>query len=263
MKLLNSPPKYFKSLFIFLAVIFITGCATVYNPATERREAVFITTEQEVNIGRQVEREVLQSFKLSNDPAYIRRTILIGNKLAAVSDRQDLIYKFGVVESKDINAFALPGGSVYVTTGLLKAVASDDELAAVIGHEVGHISARHPVKRLESQMGYSFLVTLAYMLDTRSADVKNRLWEDIRLATDTTFKLIALGYSRRDEMLADSLGVVYSGRSGYDPRAAVTFLKKLAEEERGTPEWLIFLRSHPYAKERVAALEEWLSVSRE
>jgi predicted Zn-dependent protease len=238
---------------------FLAGCATVHNPATQRREVVFIDTAKEVSVGREVEKAVLEKYELSSDPVYINRVNSIGGKIASSSDRKDVEYRFGVVESEDVNAFALPGGSVYVTTALLKEVDSDDELASVIGHEVGHISARHPAKRLESQLGYSFLVNLAYILDTRSANIKNKAWEDITAATNVTFSLITLGYSRRDEILADRLGAIYAKRAGYSARAAVTFMEKLAAKEKRTPEWLVFTRSHPYAKDRIAALEEWLA----
>lgn len=237
----------------------LTGCATVYNAATGRNEYVFIDSEKEISIGREVEKAVLREYSLSRNSILIARTKKIGEKISRVNDRTDMPYKFGVVESDDVNAFALPGGGVYVTTALLKEVSSDDELASVIGHEVGHIAARHPVKRLESRLGYSLLVNMAYALDTRSVEAKRAAWADLTAATNITFSLISLGYSRRDEIEADRLGALYAKRAGYDPYAAVTFLKKLEKEEKNTPEWLVFTRSHPYAKERVAALEEWLS----
>ncbi|MFH1753968.1 MAG: M48 family metalloprotease [Candidatus Omnitrophota bacterium] len=245
------------SLFLPLMLI---GCATVYNQATGRNEYVFVDKDKEIAIGKEVENAVLKEYTLSKNPILIARTKKIGEKISRVSDRADMPYKFGVVESEDVNAFALPGGGVYVTTALLKEVSSDDELASVIGHEVGHTSARHQAKRLESQLGYSFLVNLAYALDARSVEAKNAAWEDISAATNITFSLISLGYSRRDEMAADRLGALYAKRAGYDPYAAVTFLKKLEKKEKNAPGWLAFVRSHPYAKERVSALEEWLSL---
>ncbi len=214
---------------ITLALIFFTaGCATVYNPATKREESVFITTEQEVGIGKKVEVSVLQKYKLSEDRAYKDKLERIGKEIALHSDRDDLEYYFKVVESKDVNAFALPGGGIFATTALLDAIDNDDELASVVGHEIGHTAARHQAKRIESQLGYSFLVNIAYLLDGRSPDVKNKAWEDIRMATNITFNLITLGYGRKDEILADRLGVIYAERAGYDPNGAISFLEKLA-----------------------------------
>jgi predicted Zn-dependent protease len=239
-----------------LVLVFTAGCATVYNPAIQRNEVVFINTEDEIRIGKEVEKGILKKYRVSRDLGYNRRVEAVGRKIASVSDRKDLEYSFGVIESKDINAFALPGGSVYVTTSLLEAVDSNDELASVIGHEVGHIAARHSAKRLESQLGYSFIVQLAYALDSRSVDAKRKAWEDLTAATNITFNLITLGYSRRDELAADKLGLLYAEKAGYDPGAAITFLKKLQREEGASPEWLVFLRSHPYVKDRIAALEK-------
>lgn len=245
---------------IFVAAgmaLMLVGCATVYNPATGRKEAVFINTAQEKSIGDEVEEEILRRYRLSLDPAKNERTRRVGRDLSAACSRTDVDCEFSVVESEDINAFALPGGSVFVTTALLDAVESDDELVSVVGHEVGHICARHPVKRLESQLGYSFLVDLAYALDTRPPAEKNRMWEDITMATDITFNIIALGYSRNDEILADRLGAIYAEKAGYDPEGAIRFLKKLEKEEAAGPGWLVFTRSHPYIRDRIKALEEW------
>ncbi|MDP3788872.1 MAG: M48 family metalloprotease, partial [Candidatus Omnitrophota bacterium] len=131
------------------------------------------------------------------------------------------------------------------------------ELAGVIGHEIGHIAARHPVKRLEATLGYSVLSAVAIALashDTESAAaVKN-----IREISGLVYRFIELGYSRNDEMAADSLALRYTKRAGYKPAAVLTFMEKLLRQEQSGSEWLIFMRSHPHTSDRIAAIRKQL-----
>ena len=237
-----------RRLYEFLsgAVIFLclTGCATVYNPATGKQEIIFIPTATESVIGRKMSAQIAKDKKFIEDDQEIERLTTIGKKIAAVSDRQDLEYRFYIIDEKEINAFTIPGGYVYVNSGLT-AKATDDELACVVGHEIGHVAARHIAKKMQTQIGYSLIMDIA----ARKANIT-----DIRTAVSITYDLISKGYSREDELEADRIGVRYAYKAGYDPRAMISFLNKMKEEDK-SPKGLVFLRTHPYPDQRIAQLE--------
>ena len=144
-------------------VLSISGCATIYNPATQRKEFYLINTGQEVGMGQEMDAELHKKLKVLNNPLMQMRLDRIGNRIAAVSDRQDLTYTFRVVEDKELNAFAIPGGFVYVNSALMN-LATDDELAGVVAHEIGHVAARHSVKRLQTALGYQIVMGIALEL---------------------------------------------------------------------------------------------------
>ncbi|MDP2920878.1 MAG: M48 family metallopeptidase [Candidatus Omnitrophota bacterium] len=237
---------------VFLCALIIipmlfSGCATVYNPATERKELVFITTPMEVALGQNTAAQVAQQYAFIKDPRDVDRVNVIGDKLAKVSDRTDLKYHFAVVNDKEINAFTMPGGYIYINSGLLE-MTTDDELACVIGHEIGHVAARHIAKKLQTQLGYDILMNIA---------VQNASVRQMQQAIDVTFGLVSLGYSRDDELLSDRLGAKYAYKAGYDPYAMVSFLKKLNEKDKSDM-GPVFLRSHPYTSQRIQLMEKEL-----
>lgn len=247
-------PRKFRKDFIFLALIFCflafsNGCVTIYNPATGKNEFIFITTEEEVALGYRLSQQIKKDMNLLYDEQMRARLEKIGQKLADVSDRKDLRYKFNIVDDEEFNAFALPGGFIYVNSGLMKA-ANDDELACVLGHEIGHVAARHGVKRLQANLGYQLIVNIA--LGRSSA-------ESILQVLDITYNIIALGYSRQDEFLADKLAVKYAKLAGYNPYGMVTFFKKMEQNKKPGVE-LVFLSSHPPLKERIKRVEEEISL---
>lgn len=228
---------------IIFGVLFLCGCATVYNPATGKNEFILIDTKSEVSLGKSLNQQIRKEFKVPDNPQLNNRLKNIGEKIAKVSDRQDLDYQFGVIEDKGLNAFSIPGGYVYVNTGLLN-IANDDELAAVVGHEIGHVAARHSVKKLQTALGYEIIMSIAFS-KTNSLDAAKAL--------DVVFNLISLGYSRDDERLADKLGLKYAFKAGFNPRGMITLLHKLEEDakKQGGNYHLIFLDSHPPLEERI------------
>ncbi|MBI3322611.1 MAG: M48 family metalloprotease [Candidatus Omnitrophica bacterium] len=229
----------------------LMGCATIYNPATDRQETVIDTPAEQVlgNIAKlQMGLVSLQMGKV--DPEQMARVRRIGERLAKVSDRQDLAYQFGMIQDKELNAFTLPGGTIYVNSGLAEK-ADDDELAAVLGHEVGHAAARHTVKHLQADLGFLALVQIAAAAGAEGGALQ---------VADSLYGLFSNGYSRRDELEADRLGIRYTSRAGYDPQGMVTFFEKMAEEERerGRPGPLPWERTHPLTSERIARAKEEL-----
>jgi predicted Zn-dependent protease len=245
--------NFLLSTLYFLLSTFLIGCTTIYNPATGKKEVLFIDTAQEVAIGKNVAREVAAQYKVLEDESVQRHLQQIGRKIALVSDRRDLEYSFTVLDSKELNAFALPGGGVYINKGLLDLL-DEDEIAACLGHEVGHIAARHSVKRIQGQMGYQLLLTLAIY----GAGEKNRQAANtVAKGANSIFQLVLLGYSRQDELLADKLAVKYTHQAGYNPRGMVTALKKLYEQNKNKGLWRgpAVLRSHPYLEDRIRVAE--------
>ncbi len=248
--------------FLLIAVmsLSLTGCATSYNEATGRKELAFFSPDQEIALGNDIDKEIREKYKVIDDSRTQARLNSVGSTIADVSDRQSVPYKFILVELEDINAFTIPGGNVYVTTGLMKAVDSNDELASVIAHEIGHVAARHPIKRIEATYGYTFLTgfALAFLNPGSTAEVERA--RQVQGLMNTVYNFVVLGYSRRDELAADVLGLRYMQRAGYDQRAMISFMTKLMEIEPKMPEWTVFTRSHPYMKDRIAAMEEYLAV---
>lgn len=233
---------------IFILLIFFTsGCVTIYNPATERKETLFLDTQSEVALGVDMDNQLQTKLKILHDPQMQYRLDSIGGKVATYSDRQDLSYHFRIVKDNELNAFAIPGGFVYVNSGLM-AVANDAELAGVLAHEIGHIAARHSVKKLQTVMGYQIIMNIVLGRSGQSATGQ---------AIDIVFNLVNLGYSRQDEFLADKLAVRYTRRAGFSPLGIITFFAKLkAEAEKKGPGInLVFLSSHPPIEERIARVE--------
>ena len=206
-------------------------------------------------MGRKLARLVEEELPLVLDEPLQQRVTAIGRRLAAVCDRRELSYRFLAVDEEDVNAFALPGGYIYVYRGLIDAAKSDDELAGVLAHEIGHVAARHSVKRYEAGLGAQ-LVQLA-ALAARRADAAQGLNIALRSAQ--------LAYARQDELEADQLGVKYMKAAGFDPKAALTFLERLDERERGKTHYVprgvvrpLYARTHPFVPERIRAVKEAL-----
>ena len=233
-----------------IILLFLSGCTTIYNSATGKRETLLIDTKSEVSLGKDMVRQVESEMRLLKNPQMQGRLDSVGNKIAAVSDRQDLKYYFSIVDDKEFNAFALPGGNVYVNSGLIQA-ANDDELAAVVGHEVGHIAARHSVKRLQTVLGYQLISAIALGVSGQ---------EQILQAVDVAFNVMVLGYSRKDEYLADKLGVKYTNAAGFNPYGMVTFFQKLQNEGKNAGFNLVFLSSHPSIGDRIKQAENEIAV---
>ena len=236
------PPAFL--IFVFFC-LFVSGCITIYNPATERDEVYFISEETEIEIGGNLAKKIVNDNKMVDDPARSDFLKKIGNKIAGASDRSSLTYNFYIVDDGQMNAFALPGGYIFVNKGLIDKT-TRDELAFVLAHEIGHVTARHSLKRLQASLGLGLLIDIAL----GSSDKAN-----IRQAVDIAYGVIASGYSRKDELLADSLGIKYVYAAGYDPEAAITLLKNLEREtDQGyTP---IFLRSHPVIEDRISNVKD-------
>lgn len=243
--------KIFMVMFLFSAAFFLPGCQTEYNIVTGEQESYFYDTDKEVRMGQAIAKEVEKEYKPADDPLIQKRLEDIGKRIAAVCDRKEINYYFRALNDEEVNAVSLPGGFVYANKGLIDKVANDDELAGVLAHEVGHIAARHSIKKLQGMMGYSFLRILTVVAPVNTAEVGT--------AADAAFTELMMGYSREDELLADQLGARYSKLAGFNPRGMITFLQKLQEINRRKPlRAKSYFRTHPYVPDRIRAVKQEL-----
>ncbi|MGB9765871.1 MAG: M48 family metalloprotease [Sulfurihydrogenibium sp.] len=235
-----------RKIWIFLiAVFFISlSCATVQDPLTGKPTLTLLSTEQEIQIGQKVVPEAInQNGGLYPDQevqSYIRN---LGYKIAAHSPRK-VDYQFYLVNSKEINAFALPGGPVFVNRGLILILDNESELAGVMAHEIGHITARHHAKFLEKTYGMNILLNILAVATSNS-----QYQQVILQLAQVSAGLLQLKYSRDQENEADALGVRFAYEAGYDPRGLITTFEKFkAMEKVNAPSWLL---THPLPEDRI------------
>jgi predicted Zn-dependent protease len=228
----------------------MTACAV--NPATGERQLSLISERQEITIGQDGAKDVQASLGIVQDPALESYVAGIGDRLAATSERPDLPWSFQVVDDPGVNAFALPGGFIYVTRGILPYFQNEAELAGVLGHEIGHVTARHSVTQMSRQQ-----------LEQLGLGVGMILSEDVRQFGDILsagLGLLNLKYSRGDETQADELGVRYMSRAGYDPMTLIGVFQMLASVSGGAgtrvPEWQL---THPYPENREAHIRDFIA----
>lgn len=231
--------------------IFCLGGCTTFNTATGHNEFIAISTSQEVSMGHQVHQDIIKKNKLSTHQEEIARVNRIGARVAQVSDRQDYQYHFYVVEDDQINAFTVPGGNVYIYTGLLRKLPSDDEIAGVLAHEVGHCAARHAIKKFQAALGYDVLGQIVFSL-LKMDDPKTKM---LAMGSDGVMSLVFSAYSRKDEYQADQLGIKYLRLAGYNVEAMIKVLELLQKESKG-PRAPVILRSHPYVDDRIVAAKK-------
>lgn len=198
----------------------LTACAT--NPATGSADFVLMSEEQEISLGRKYSTEVVKEIPVYDDPELARLVQSVGEKVAANSHRPELIYRFTVLDTPAVNAFALPGGYIYITRGLLAYLNSEAELAAVLGHEIGHVTARHSVRQHSTATVTGILGTvLAASTGIQGADT----------LTSLAGTAIVRGYGREHELEADRLGAEYLAKSGYDPQGMLEVVGVLKNQE--------------------------------
>lgn len=218
----------------------------------------FYSTQEEISMGKNYSTELNQKLKLVNDPevlAYVRR---VGNNLARQALRQDVEYRFFVVNTREINAFALPGGFIYVNRGLLENAETESELAGVLGHEIGHVVGRHSVKQLSKQLMLSGILLGA----SAAVGAKSRKWSDvIQVAGGIGVFFGSMKFSRNDEREADMLGVMNLAAAGYDPHGLPSFFTKLEAMRKDRGGWNpAMLSTHPKPSERIRNTEEEIAL---
>ena len=241
---MSVPPR--RLLVVGAAIL--AACAV--NPATGRRQLSLISEGQEVAMGREYDPQVAASMGFYADDDLQRFVQQLGTSLAAKSERPTLSWTFRVVDDPVVNAFALPGGYIYVTRGLLARLSSEAELAGVVGHEIGHVTARHSATQLSRQQLAQVGFALGSVFSRDVAQLSNIASEALGV--------LFLKYSRDNEREADDLGLRYMRRGGYDAREmpdVFTMLERVSVAEGGgrTPEWLA---THPNPENRRARIAQ-------
>ncbi len=244
--------------------VLLAGCASVTNPVTGQREFSAMDEKGEIAAGRKGNAQVLEEYSVYADTrvqAYVNE---LGQRLARQSHRSDLEWHFTVLDTTEVNAFALPGGYVYVTRGLMAYMESEADLAGVIGHEIGHVTARHGAQRATRQqtagLGVLAATLLGAVLEARgvsgATDMASNLSQGVAAG-------IIASYSREQETQADQLGAEYLARNHYDPKRMIDVIRMLKSQEqyaldtaraegRSAPSGGGWLASHPSNDKRLS-----------
>lgn len=247
----NLMPRSFMVLSqILIVFLILNSLSCAVNPVTQKRELMLLSRSDELALGKQSDAEITSTYGLYPDSALNQYVSNIGKKLAAVSHQPDLEFRFQILDSPVVNAFAVPGGYVYLTRGILAYLNDEAELAGVMGHEIGHVTARHGAQLYsKAQVAQIGLVVGAAV---------SRTFRRFAGLAEAGLSLLFLSFSREHERQADDLAVLYSSKAGYDgSRMSNMFvtLQKLNPQsgKDGLPTWL---STHPDPPDRIAAIKK-------
>jgi predicted Zn-dependent protease len=237
------------SRMVVASAISLVMVACAVNPATGRRELMLVSEQQEIQMGQEADPQVVAAYGLVDDPELQEYVSGIGQRLAAVSERPELPWAFRVVDDPVVNAFALPGGFIYVTRGILAHFDSEAELAGVLGHEIGHVTARHSASQMSRQQLQQIGLGVGMIF--------SETFREYGGLAAAGLQILNLSYSRDDESQSDRLGLRYIAREGYDADAMIGVFQMLATVSGGSggrlPEWQ---STHPYPENREAQMRE-------
>lgn len=232
-----------KQIILFsLLLAWVVSCAV--NPVTGKREFMLVSEEQEIAMGREYDPQISQMYGVYDDPELLKYVNDLGQKMAKISHRPNLKYEIKVMDSPVINAFAVPGGYVYITRGILAYLNNEAELAGVMGHEIGHVTARHSAAQMSKAQLAQIGIGVTSMISEDIAQYAGLAGQAVGL--------LFLKFGRDDERESDKLGVQYSTTVGYDAHEMANFFKVLdkmnSQSGQSLPD---FLSTHPNPADRV------------
>src|SRR5688500_1208718 len=254
MSLRTRQPRFVLASVSALLAATVVACAT--NPATGKKEFSLMSEAQEVQLGQQMDPQVKQEMGVYDDAELQRYVSNVGLRLARASERPNLPWHFTVVDEPAVNAFALPGGYIYLTRGILAFLNDEEQLAGVLGHEIGHVTARHSAQQYTkaTSAGLGLALLSIFVPQTRP----------LQGVAETALGVLFLKHGRDDEMQADRLGVEYTAKTGWNPAGVagmLTTLGRLDEasgSRRGVPNWM---STHPAPADRVQEVREFIQQS--
>ncbi len=206
-----------------------------------------ISDEEEISIGREVASNLCARYGLYNNEILTKYLNLIGQAIVRNCDRKNIKYHFAVLNSNTVNAFATPGGYVFITKGLLKLIRDESELAGVLAHEIAHISRRHIAEEIKKSN-----------LIGAGADIINEIAKDKEMTkkiTEFSTNILFKGYSRKDEEEADLLATEYLKRTGYDTAGLKGFIESISKHKEDEPKFLVLFKTHPHPTERIKYID--------
>ncbi len=232
-------------------VVLLCGCAVT--PITGRSQLMLISQAEETALGVQAYREVLQKEPITQDPRYAEPVQRIARRLEASANRPDLRWEVNVIEEDEtVNAFALPGGKIGVYTGIFPIAQTEAGLAIIMGHELGHVIARHGAERMSQQLGAQLLGS-ALAVGFQASPYANTIMAAYGLGAQVG---VLLPYSRLQESEADRIGLVLAAKAGYDTQAAVGVWQRMAKRSGRRPP--PFLSTHPTPESRIEEIKKFL-----
>ncbi|HUO65207.1 MAG TPA: M48 family metallopeptidase [Terriglobales bacterium] len=251
---MRGAPSFSAVVAMILAAGILAACETV--PYTGRSQLQLISPQEESQMGAQAFQDIVGKAKLSNDVAASEMVTRVGKRIAAASGHPEYQWEYRLIQDdKQVNAFALPGGKVAVYTGILPVTKDENGLAAVLGHEIGHVVARHGGERISQQMGVNVVVeTLAGLSSGNPAVVQS---VSALLGAGASVGVL-LPWGRAQESEADHLGLILMAKAGYDPHAARDLWVRMAELSKGSGKPPEFLSTHPSEATRVTQIEAWM-----
>ncbi len=264
MKNINTKAKVPLTICILLMICFAAGTIFV-NPVFPGEARKRISTlvgeasgtddiEAEIMFGRELAARILGSYKFLDDMEINRYVNLVGKSVARYSNRPELHFYFGVLSSDDVNAFAAPGGYIFVTSAALENMENEAQLAAVLGHEIAHVTEKHVIKELSLRAHKGSAISgMASLISGTTSSIKGALEHTLDRATTILFKR---GYKIEDELEADRIGIILASSAGYDPKALGNFLIRVKNFEKAEPEKE---GEHPKHEVRISAINDVLA----
>ncbi len=241
------------TLFFALLTTLAVACATA--PFTGRSQLILVSEPQEMQLGADAYRQTLAKAKLVRDPEVVGLVRSVGERIAAVSGRNDYRWEFNVIDDdRQINAFALPGGKVAVYTGIFKVARDTAGLAAVMGHEVAHALAHHGAERMSQGMAAQVILSGASIaLSSQSPVAQQSIMQALGLGAQVG---VLLPFGREQESEADRIGLILMAKAGYDPNAAYDLWRRFEQTSSGGPPE--FLSTHPSYGTRQDNIKGWI-----